>query len=623
MATVTGLTAARMLEIEAESVVDGDVVGTNLILSKHDGSTIDAGVVKGTDGAPGAPGVDGIQGPPGSTNAIYSDIWSWTTSTSAASASGQIGLNAATWAATTQININEQTKDGRNVSVLAFPRFSVGDQLYLQHKTDPTRYAYFTISGAPVDNGTWWSIPVTFDRGNGAVPGGTTDTNVSLLKSGAGSIPVQDEGTILTARSKLNFIGAGVAAADDAANDRTNVTIAAVKDISALSAITPDKIAWEQPAGTDVVELWGDEVAVPTSNFNTSFQDVFATDTFHDGAKWTPVTGTIFDPLAAFSTYASNSNYFATGHGGYTGGGIVIAKPLSAGSQPRTDDREIIIRTRWNPSLATGGQVGALLSWKDATHYLLVRFTYTSGIQARMFSGVNGANSPSGSVFTVPGGSQDGWFVFRKAGNVVTAEHWLTDPILGGSPNHSDTFNLSGSDITDHGAGVNNIGGLLFQTTTQFIAFGDYTIRDKGNVTHRRLMAAVTPSGSARQTFPLVDLDPLGIQTASPALIGLNTQTANYTLVIADAGKSVEINAAGATTLTIPPNVSVAFPIGTVIEVVRLGAGILTIAQGSGVTLPNKVEAAGTTNRTVTAQYGVARLRKRATDQWVLSGDIA
>lgn len=44
MATVTGLTAARMLEIEAASVVDGDINGSgHLILTKHDGSTIDAG----------------------------------------------------------------------------------------------------------------------------------------------------------------------------------------------------------------------------------------------------------------------------------------------------------------------------------------------------------------------------------------------------------------------------------------------------------------------------------------------------------------------------------------------------------------------------------------------------
>lgn len=56
MAVITGLTAERMLEIEAASVVDGDVVGDHLILSKHDGSTIDAGNVRGPTGADGPPG---------------------------------------------------------------------------------------------------------------------------------------------------------------------------------------------------------------------------------------------------------------------------------------------------------------------------------------------------------------------------------------------------------------------------------------------------------------------------------------------------------------------------------------------------------------------------------------
>lgn len=58
MGTVTGLTAARMLEIEAASIVDGEVVGNNLILEKHDGSTIDAGNVRGAAGTNGTNGVN-------------------------------------------------------------------------------------------------------------------------------------------------------------------------------------------------------------------------------------------------------------------------------------------------------------------------------------------------------------------------------------------------------------------------------------------------------------------------------------------------------------------------------------------------------------------------------------
>jgi hypothetical protein len=50
MVTVTGLTVSRMLDIEAKSIVDGDVVGDNLILTKHNGTTINAGNVRGPAG---------------------------------------------------------------------------------------------------------------------------------------------------------------------------------------------------------------------------------------------------------------------------------------------------------------------------------------------------------------------------------------------------------------------------------------------------------------------------------------------------------------------------------------------------------------------------------------------
>ena len=58
MTTVTSLTADRMLAIEAASVVDGDVVGDNLILTKHDGTQINAGSVRGPTGSPGPVGQD-------------------------------------------------------------------------------------------------------------------------------------------------------------------------------------------------------------------------------------------------------------------------------------------------------------------------------------------------------------------------------------------------------------------------------------------------------------------------------------------------------------------------------------------------------------------------------------
>jgi hypothetical protein len=56
MATITGLTADRMIAIENASVVDGDVVGDNLILTTKGGSQINAGSVRGPQGAQGPVG---------------------------------------------------------------------------------------------------------------------------------------------------------------------------------------------------------------------------------------------------------------------------------------------------------------------------------------------------------------------------------------------------------------------------------------------------------------------------------------------------------------------------------------------------------------------------------------
>lgn len=99
--------------------------------------------------------------------------------------------------------------------------------------------------------------------------------------------------------------------------------------------------------------------------------------------------------------------------------------------------------------------------------------------------------------------------------------------------------------------------------------------------------------------------------------VELNVRTSSYTLVLADAGKIVEMNVAGANILTVPPNSSVAFPIGTIIGVDQLGAGQTTITPGSGVT----IRSAGGLVK-IKGQYSSVSLRKRATDEWVLVGDL-
>jgi len=97
----------------------------------------------------------------------------------------------------------------------------------------------------------------------------------------------------------------------------------------------------------------------------------------------------------------------------------------------------------------------------------------------------------------------------------------------------------------------------------------------------------------------------------------LNKEGSSYTLVLADANRLVEMENGSANNLTIPPNSSVAFPVGTIIYISQLGSGQTTVVAGSGVTLRS---AGGKTKLSV--QYSMGRLIKRGTDEWYLSGDI-
>ena len=88
------------------------------------------------------------------------------------------------------------------------------------------------------------------------------------------------------------------------------------------------------------------------------------------------------------------------------------------------------------------------------------------------------------------------------------------------------------------------------------------------------------------------------------------------TPVLADAGKIVESSSGSATTITVPLNSSVAYAVGTQITLLQTGAGQLTVAGTAGVTVN------ATPGLKLRAQWSSATLIKRATDTWVLIGDL-
>jgi hypothetical protein len=108
------------------------------------------------------------------------------------------------------------------------------------------------------------------------------------------------------------------------------------------------------------------------------------------------------------------------------------------------------------------------------------------------------------------------------------------------------------------------------------------------------------------------------LDAMATAMIALNAQTGTtYTTVLTDDGKLVTLDNGSAITLTIPPNGTVAYGIGTQINLMQLGAGQVTITPGAGVT----IRSAGSKLKT-SAQYAVATCVKIASDTWVAVGNL-
>jgi len=99
--------------------------------------------------------------------------------------------------------------------------------------------------------------------------------------------------------------------------------------------------------------------------------------------------------------------------------------------------------------------------------------------------------------------------------------------------------------------------------------------------------------------------------------------TADYTAVLADQYQVLEVmNKATAIAFNIPTDASVAFPVGTAITVLNIGAGLCTISAVTPGT--TTVLSAGAVAASPTlAQYKTAVCIKTAANTWYVVGGIA
>ena len=104
-----------------------------------------------------------------------------------------------------------------------------------------------------------------------------------------------------------------------------------------------------------------------------------------------------------------------------------------------------------------------------------------------------------------------------------------------------------------------------------------------------------------------------------PVLVGFNAQTGTtYTLVAGDVNKLVTASNASAITVTVPPSV---YSANDVINVQQIGAGQVTFAAGSGVTITST--GASSAAPKLRAQYSSASVICSASNTFTIVGDIS
>jgi hypothetical protein len=134
---------------------------------------------------------------------------------------------------------------------------------------------------------------------------------------------------------------------------------------------------------------------------------------------------------------------------------------------------------------------------------------------------------------------------------------------------------------------------------------------------------AVLTVGANGTTLVADSAESTGLKYLFGVPVTLNAQTATYTVVIGDAFKLVTMSVASANDFQIPTNANVAYPVGTVINVIQIGAGQTTIkAVTSGTTTISSTGATATAPK-LRAQFSAASCIKVATDTWYVVGDIA
>jgi len=246
----------------------------------------------------------------------------------------------------------------------------------------------------------------------------------------------------------------------------------------------------------------------------------------------------------------------------------------------------------------------------------------TAGSNRWLFAASTGAESGSnaGSDLAYYRYSDAGGFlgtallIERATGNITSEAQDLnlswTDAGASSGPNFN-IFRDSSSPAASDVIGQLKFTGRDSAANVQEYAAINGVITDPTSTTEDAdLVFRVVAAGTLTERMRLTSEGALMAPQPEKAEVGTT-----YTLAASDSGKIVTLSNGSAITLTVPTNASVPIPVGTRIDIAQWGAGQVSITSSATIRSEgSKLKLRG--------QYAVATLWKRATDEWLLAGDI-
>jgi hypothetical protein len=249
------------------------------------------------------------------------------------------------------------------------------------------------------------------------------------------------------------------------------------------------------------------------------------------------------------------------------------------------------------------------------------------------------ANTSSNTTFTLPGtdGSPNQALVTDGSGALSFAT-------VGGTTSNALTMNNGGSGdasgTTFNGSAArtisyNTIGAAATGAANTFTAAQTFraasAIRSEAASTQDAIVIAGRAGGTSSYAITLTPATLSASRTLTLPEPGenvtlgylnspVNSQSAAYTLVLADSGKTIlhPSTDANARTFTIPANGSVAYATGTVLTFINMTSQVVTIAITTDTMY---LAGSGTTGSRSLAQYGIATAVKIDSTTWLISGN--